>query len=146
MYISFDLAKVPSGCHPEWTPDSLSQCLGPNGNINIRSFLTYQQVDAADIATLPGEIPQIIAARLGVDALTPRNFDLSGMGPADDDIGRHAIPSVREAPVGGGSVHVVCNLDCDYFQSKLVEHFDILWSKNQIHWPKASAAPSMVVH
>lgn len=103
------------------------------------------EVDAADIATLHGDIPQIIAARLGVDALTPRNFDLSGMGPADDDIGRYAAPSVGEAPAGG-SVRVVRNLDRDYFRSKLVEHFDILWSKNQIRWPKATAAPSTVVH
>jgi len=106
------------------------------------------EVDAADIATLPGEIPQAIAARLGVDALTPRNFDLSGMGPADDDIGNYtAAASFGEAPVGG-SVRIVRNLDRDYFRSKLVEHFDILFSNNSIQWPKANkqAAPLMVVN
>lgn len=49
MYISFGLAKLSSGFHPEWTPDSLLQCLGPDGNINIRSYLTYQQ-HMADVA------------------------------------------------------------------------------------------------
>jgi len=49
MHISFDLAKLSSGHYPERTPDSFLQCLGPDGNINVRSYLSYQQ-HMADVA------------------------------------------------------------------------------------------------
>ena len=66
MYISFDLAKLPSGCHPEWTPDSLLQCLGPDGNINIRSFLTYQQ-HMADVAAASSAVKRALEENDGPD-------------------------------------------------------------------------------
>lgn len=49
MHIPFDSAKLLSAYRPEWTPDSLLQCLGPGGIIDVRSYLSYQQ-HMADVA------------------------------------------------------------------------------------------------
>ena len=38
---------------------------------------------------------------------------------------------------GAEGVRVVRKLSLKYFRSKLVEHFDILWSRNQVVWPRS---------
>jgi len=39
-----------------------------------------------------------------------------------------------------GNVHIVRELDFEFFRSKLVEHFDILYKEHRIVWPKRTNA------
>jgi len=47
---------------------------------------------------------------------------------------RHGV--VTEVAVAASAVRVVRHLERDYFREKLVEHFNILYERNQIIWPK----------
>lgn len=98
MYISFALAKLPSGCHPEWTPDSLLQCLGPDGNVNIRSYLTYQQ-HMADVAV---EAASSAAKRM-LEDLEDDGMDVE-VRPAKKTRGPKKICAYREE--GGELEHI----------------------------------------
>lgn len=45
-------------------------------------------------------------------------------------------PTVEEPLPPAGQVRLVRKLTQDQFRSRLVEHFDILFRKNQIKWPR----------
>ena len=84
------------------------------------------------------EIPNAIA-RLSTN-LEPRSYDLSGMGPGEDAINTHPVGidlghdlELISPPSG---VRVVKDLGLGYFRRRLVEHFDILWQRNEVVWPK----------
>ncbi|KAL3762008.1 hypothetical protein ACHAWU_002104 [Discostella pseudostelligera] len=75
--------------------------------------------------------------------LTNRNFDASGMGPGDDVlVDRDHMPinsdhvSDRMEDQAGQSTRVVKNLTLNFFRRKLIEHFHIMWSRNNIVWPQ----------
>jgi hypothetical protein len=82
--------------------------------------------------------------RLNVTCPNARTFDSSGMGPGDDAdpqaVHDGLLPLVVDnnnstAPDGA---RVVRHLSLDYFRSKLVEHFDILWQQKNVVWPEGS--------
>jgi hypothetical protein len=70
-----------------------------------------------------------------------RGYDASGLGPGNDrDIVTPDDPSdddiISEDPVVGSvGVRYVPRLSYGYFRSRLVEHFDILFTQNKIKWP-----------
>ncbi len=75
--------------------------------------------------------------------LTNQNFDASGMGPGDDVlVDRDHMPinsdhvSDRMEDQAGQSTQVVKNLTLNFFRRKLIEHFHIMWSRNNIVWPQ----------
>ena len=41
---------------------------------------------------------------------------------------------------GEGEVRIVRNLSLKYFRSKLVEHFDIKFRRNELVWPRSRGA------
>ena len=71
-----------------------------------------------------------------------RTYDTSGMGPGtadDEDVPVDTYPTVD----GTNSDHIDLNdvnevrfLTADFFQKKLIEHFDILFLQYKIKWPK----------
>lgn len=87
------------------------------------------------------EIPNSVA-RLTSD-LTPRGYDLSGMGPGsdvhepmEDDLSDEDDEDEDEELPTTGEVRTVRHLGLGYFRRKLVEHFDILWKQNKVKWPR----------
>jgi DDE superfamily endonuclease len=74
-----------------------------------------------------------------------RNYDTSGMGPGNEG---DSVPqnvrleepdpnenaSIYEATENG--VRAVRKLSLEYFKGRLIEHFDIMWQKKQIVWPR----------
>lgn len=66
-----------------------------------------------------------------------RDFDLSGMG-VGDDCEPSTIQEVVESDEGGvlsSGIRVVRRLSHAFFKRKLIEHFDILYSRKEIVWP-----------
>ena len=59
-------------------------------------------------------------------------------------LGQNPIPSnsdvlEEDKCIGDdGNVRNVCNMSLSFFWAKLIEHFDIKYSENQIIWPKWS--------
>ena len=43
----------------------------------------------------------------------------------------------EEAAVPEDGTRIVRNLSQDFFRRRLIEHFDILWSKNEVVWPRS---------
>ena len=85
-----------------------------------------------------------------------RNFDISGMGRGNDVIrNNEEEENLLEEPIVDkereqellGDVEKTVNvtdLSLETFRSLLVEHFDILYHKKQIHWPsKRKNAPTI---
>lgn len=66
-----------------------------------------------------------------------RNFDLSAMGVGDDcensSVSEEAGGDTSTVPPAG--VRVVRHLSQAYFKRKLIEHFDVLYQRNEIVWP-----------
>jgi hypothetical protein len=87
-------------------------------------------------------IPEEIRNRLTPDKL--RMYDLSGMhhgadyerDPENDDEEEELEPAIEEPLPPSGQVRLVRKLTQQQFRSRLVEHFDILFQKNQIQWPR----------
>ncbi len=71
------------------------------------------------------------------------SFDLSGMGRGTDAPSLAGVQSRTNNAVGPNAEQmieddgtmVVRHMPQDLFRSKLVEHFQILFRKNQIKWP-----------
>ena len=76
------------------------------------------------------EVPNAIA-RLSMN-LDPRNYDLSGMGPGEDVTGDETVPYERSHQIMRSSVS---NLTLTEFRSRLIEHFDLAFHRNDIVWP-----------
>ena len=81
-----------------------------------------------------------------------RRYDSSGMGPGQN---LEVVDSNEELPTTHdiGIEHIHLNdeneirvLTANYFQSKLVEHFDILFSRNEIKWPRRHYDRNRVVN
>jgi hypothetical protein len=90
-------------------------------------------------------IPQNIRRRLTPDEL--RIYDSSGMHHVENDEsddesnacnneGEEVEPTIEEPLPPPGQVRLVRKLTRDQFRRRLVEHFDILFRKNQIQWPR----------
>jgi hypothetical protein len=90
------------------------------------------------------DIPTALAHLLvNLDA---RNYDSSGLGPGDDEIGETRLLLTRELEedvditnqisIGEDRVRSVQNLSLAVFWQLLVNHFAILFSQNKIVWPK----------
>ena len=86
--------------------------------------------------------------RLSNEALD-RNYDTSGMGPgfvendSDNEDEELYPPITNETMVGfgndlvsQGNVNNIIDLSYTVFRQKLITHFDILFSQNQIKWPQ----------
>lgn len=72
-------------------------------------------------------------ARLSAN-LDPRNYDSSGMGPGQDVVNEGCINDDEYIP--DGLIRTVdVEMSLPYFRKRLVEHFDILWKRNEIRWP-----------
>ena len=75
-----------------------------------------------------------------------RNYDSSGMGPGvavnyvavDDDNDDHTIPNPAVNAIieddDSEGIYSIRLMTADYFQSKLIEHFDILYLQYKIKW------------
>ncbi len=81
------------------------------------------------------EVPNAIA-RLSTN-LDPRNYDLSGVGPGEDVTGDDTVPYEHSRQLLTTSVS---NLTLTQFRSRLVEHFDLSFHRNDLVWP--SSRPS----
>ena len=73
-----------------------------------------------------------------------RRFDTSGLGVGNDvnrDDSASSDPSDGDGSaleIGASEqrgIRVVCKLSLQFFRSKLVEHFDIIFKQNRIKWP-----------
>jgi len=81
------------------------------------------------------EVPNAIA-RLSTN-LDPHNYDLSGVGPGEDITGDETVPFEHSRQVLTSSVS---NLTLSEFRSRLIEHFDLSFHRNDLVWP--SCRPS----
>ena len=69
-----------------------------------------------------------------------RNYDSSGLGPGialDDDDDNNVPEIVFDTVVDSiniNAINNVSNLSADFFQKKLIEHFDILFKQHKIKW------------
>jgi hypothetical protein len=80
-------------------------------------------------------------------------FDASGMGAGTDREERtddadgdeyHGSPQLTY-PRGHQGVRVVRALDFEWFRGRLVEHFDILFKRHEIKWPKRNRTEETTV-
>ncbi len=83
-----------------------------------------------DFEGIREEVPNAIA-RLSTN-LDPCNYDLSGMGPGEDITGNETVPYEHSRQVLRSSVS---NLTLTPFRSRLIEHFDLSFHRNDIVWP-----------
>jgi len=69
--------------------------------------------------------------------LDPRTLDLSGMGPGIDVYEQRMEPDSEDDtnPVGGNGLKSVKDMSLKVFWRKLVNHFKILFARNEIKWP-----------
>ena len=69
--------------------------------------------------------------------LDPRTLDLSGMGPGIDVSEQRMQPDQDNDtnPVGVNGVKLVKGMSLKVFRRKLVNHFKILFARNEIKWP-----------
>ena len=88
---------------------------------------------------IPNEPPPNPIARI-TTALEPRTYDVSGLGPGDDV--HEGTIMLTQDDAGDGlyknedDIRNVRDLPLGFFRSRLVEHFDILFKKGEIYWPK----------
>ena len=79
-----------------------------------------------------------------------RGYDLSGISFGNDvdlDIARGAMVAVGginsdDAVAAQDGVRIVRKLSQTFFRQKLVEHFDILWRRNDLVWPQRTGLPT----
>jgi hypothetical protein len=97
------------------------------------------QYDEEDIQL----IPEHIRRRMTPDEL--QMYDSSGMNlgennetsnSVNDDEAEEPEPTIAAPLPPVGQVRIVRKLTCDQFRSRLVDHFDILFRKNKIQWPR----------
>jgi hypothetical protein len=69
--------------------------------------------------------------------LDPRTLDLSGMGPGIDVCEQSMQPDPEDDtnPVGVNGMKSVKGMSLKVFRRKLVNHFKILFARNEIKWP-----------
>lgn len=74
------------------------------------------------------------------DGWDPRTFDASGLGPGDDRINRElsmeANNNTDDDDTGRADVKIVRHLTLNNFRGRLIEHFDIMFKRNQLVWPQ----------
>ena len=86
-------------------------------------------------------IPNALA-RLSLN-LDPRNYDSSGMGPGPDVVGEIYHPPLDDGDdnnepenVQSSCVRNLRHTSLSVFCRRLVEHFQIMFSRNEVVWPK----------
>jgi hypothetical protein len=76
----------------------------------------------------------------------PRNYDLSGMGPGEDVVGKsHSWNDIEQEGADktlvieliSGQVNIINKMSLSVFCQNLVTNFSILFGCNQIKWPKS---------
>jgi len=99
--------------------------MGLHNSLDVRNYLTSNIDDSVN----------------SIDA--HRSYDASGMGPGNDfsedmdgKINREevVIEETQQIP-NNPEISIVRHLCCDYFRERLVEHFNILFERNEIVWP-----------
>ena len=96
------------------------------------------------------DVPNALA-RLSTN-LDPRHYDSTGLGPGLDvvdetrtimncDFGEREEDTTQEIEIGGDRVRHVRHLSLAVFRCLLVNHFDILFSQNNIVWPRRYQTP-----
>jgi hypothetical protein len=128
------------GMEEGWDDGALSPWETELGNHNPhdRNFALHRLMNPADFATLD---------RSGMGVGTDRN---TSPPTGDDD---EENPVQEETPVHKGRTYrrgdqrkrVVRLLDFDYFRSRLVEHFDILFQRQEIQWPSRCRSSEPIV-
>lgn len=70
-----------------------------------------------------------------------RDYDTSGVGATANASGTGDNDTAdNDAMAAGEDVRHVRNLSLQYFRSKLVEHFEIMFDRHEIIWPKRRGA------
>ena len=121
------------GLDKEWGTGVSSEWEGQIGEFNEEMVERYSPPDAILLLHNP-------AAR--------GSYDSSGMGAADTDqveFGGEYISESRRSKLhkrmqNQNSIRIVKDLPLDYFRDRLVEHFHILWTRNEVVWPARNAA------
>jgi len=76
-----------------------------------------------------------------------RGYDMSGMSFGNDvDLDIEGTVTMGEEISSDNftsqdGVRIVCKLSQKHFRQKLVEHFDILWRRNDLVWPQRTGRP-----
>jgi hypothetical protein len=131
------------GLDSRWEAGVSSDWEGELGQLNGNDVELFASRHSRE----PFAIQRLRSVALAGDELIAnyRNFDTSGMGPGNEDDGAplhvrqeepdpNADVTVNEATENG--VRVVRKLSLAYFKERLIEHFDIMWQRKQIIWPR----------
>ena len=98
-------------------------------------------------------LPQNIPLLTTPGALPPCNYDTCGMGTGDDlNLTDESHPVDLDSddvfdPVAlaGDNIRQTSQIGLGFFHSRLVEHFDILFKQNKIHWPaRRGTQPNLI--
>ena len=120
------------------------------GGVQIITSDWDGEMGYADYDGVRVDVPNALA-RLSTN-LDPRNYDSSGLGPGLDvvdetrtmmnrDLGESEEATTREMDIGGDRVRHVRHLSLAVFRRLLVNHFAILFSQNNIVWPRRYQTP-----
>jgi hypothetical protein len=52
----------------------------------------------------------------------------------------------EDPPIGAPGARIVRKLSQDYFRTRLVEYFDILFKKNRIQWPSRTGLAELTTY
>jgi hypothetical protein len=80
------------------------------------------------------EVP--MAMRRALSPASIREYDTSSFGTPRTLNTDEMIDTSAEVVENEGGVRYVRKLSLDYFRSRLVEHFNIMWKQHKIMWPK----------
>jgi hypothetical protein len=121
------------GLDKRWESGVRSEWQGELGNFDAE--------DAWRAADIPDAIRNLTMLSSGVDAVDTRDamLDTSGML----SLGMDAVDT-RDATLPDGT-RIVRKLSQKFFRERLVEHFDIVWKRNELVWPRCNgpaAAPT----
>jgi hypothetical protein len=124
------------GLEEGWEAGALSPWETELGNHNPhdsdRNFALHRLMNPADFATLD---------RSGMGQGNDRNTTHT-----DDDADDAVVHHGRTYPRGSEGVRVVRELDFEYFRGRLVEHFDILFKRQEVSWPARHRQEEPVNH
>jgi hypothetical protein len=109
------------------------------------------EFDAEDLELIPEHIRNRLELyNLSSDDIAEQDHDNSSDEHDDEEYNTNmALLQTVEEPMlpatSGGPVRIVRKLTHDQFRSRLVDHFDILFKKNEIKWPRrfGSRPPTM---
>jgi len=81
----------------------------------------------------------------GGDVAAESDNESDSEGDSDGSLRTMVLAGDGEPSVDGDGARIVRHLSLDYFRSRLIEHFDILFERHQIQWPsrRGVAAPDI---